>query len=140
MITTRPAPTRRRALALLALPAVTAAALGACSADDSPSLTATTSGPGSEPSAVGTLVDVRTPGEYAAGHLDGAINIDSSAGDFTEQLEALDKHAAYTVYCRSGNRSARAVETMTELGFTDVHDAGGMEEASQALGVPVVTE
>lgn len=85
------------------------------------------------------IVDVRTPAEFAEGHLEGAVNIDIQAGDFTTQLEPLDRHAHYVVYCKSGNRSARAVNIMDSSGFTDVTDAGGMPDASATTGVPIVT-
>jgi len=71
------------------------------------------------------VIDVRTPAEFASGHLSGALNIDSSAPDFQEQLNALDKSKAYAVYCRSGNRSATALKTMRGLNFAAVADLGG---------------
>lgn len=84
----------------------------------------------------GTVVlDVRTPGEFADGHVDGARNVDINANDFREQLSSLDREARYVVYCQSGNRSAAAVEVMQELGFTDVADAGGFRDLAEA-GAP----
>ncbi|MBD3758055.1 MAG: rhodanese-like domain-containing protein [Microbacterium sp.] len=85
-----------------------------------------------------TVVDVRTPAEYAAGHLDGAVNLDVSAAGFETELEALDPTADYLVYCRSGSRSARAVALMEQAGFTSVHDAGGLSDAATATGLAVV--
>lgn len=66
------------------------------------------------------VLDVRTAEEYAAGHLADAMLIDFYAVDFADQLDQLDKTAKYVVYCRSGNRSASAIETMRSLGFVDV--------------------
>lgn len=86
----------------------------------------------------GTVVDVRTPAEYAAGHLDGAVNLDVSAAGFETELEALDPTADYVIYCRSGNRSSRAVALMEQAGFTSVRDAGGISDAATATGLTVV--
>ena len=58
----------------------------------------------------GTVVlDVRTPQEYAEGHLEGAQNYDVSAPDFAQSLTGLDPTASYAVYCRTGVRSAAAL-------------------------------
>jgi phage shock protein E len=72
-----------------------------------------------------TIIDIRTPQEYASGHIDGAINIDFYATDFTQQLEKLDKVAPYSIYCRSGSRSGKALGIMKDLGFHDVVDLQG---------------
>ena len=72
-----------------------------------------------------TLVDVRTPGEFASGHIDGARNIpvDVLGGRLRELSE---KDATIVVYCRSGARSGRASKILTSNGFTNVHDLGPM--------------
>ena len=72
-----------------------------------------------------TIIDIRTPQEYSSGHIDGAINIDFYATDFAQQLEKLDKVATYSIYCRSGSRSGKALDIMKNLGFTDVADLQG---------------
>ena len=73
------------------------------------------------------ILDVRTPAEFASGHLEGARNIDVEASDFEQKISALDKTAPYAVYCRSGNRSGVAVAAMTGLGFTSTfHLTGGV--------------
>ena len=82
---------------------------------------------------------MRTPGEYDEGHLEGAVNIDFSASDFTEQISALDPAATYQVYCRSGNRSAQAVAAMQAAGFANVSDLGGIQDASQTTGLKIVS-
>ena len=69
------------------------------------------------------VVDVRTPAEFAAGHVAGALNLDVTAPDFGAQVRALDPGAGYLVYCQSGNRSAAAAQQMAELGVGDVVDA-----------------
>ncbi len=73
------------------------------------------------------VLDVRTPTEYADGHLAGALNIDVESPDFADQIAALDKTAPYAIYCRSGNRSAVAMSEMADAGFTDLaHLVGGI--------------
>jgi phage shock protein E len=72
-----------------------------------------------------TIIDIRTPQEYSSGHIDGAINIDFYAPDFAQQLERLDKVAAFSIYCRSGSRSGKALDIMKNLGFTNVADLQG---------------
>jgi rhodanese-related sulfurtransferase len=81
------------------------------------------------------VIDVRTPGEYAAGHIAGAQNIDVEAGDFAQRISTLDPKGAYLVYCRTGRRSAVAAEQMAAAGFTDIVDGGGLD-ALVAAGAP----
>lgn len=132
--------TRRRALATLVLPVAATASCGSGAGTAGGSSTTEPAAPDARvPTDPGTLLDVRTPQEYAEGHLEGAVNIDVTGTTFVDQVEALDHEARYTLYCRSGNRSAQAKSQMEGLGFTDVHDAGGMEQAAEALGLPVVT-
>jgi rhodanese-related sulfurtransferase len=86
-----------------------------------------------------TVIDVRTAGEYAAGHLPGAINIDVEAPGFADSVSQLPKDESYFVYCRSGNRSGVATEQMAQLGFTDLYDLQGGITDWQATGGSVVT-
>jgi phage shock protein E len=86
-----------------------------------------------------TIVDVRTPQEYAQGHLPGAVNLDVSSPDFAARIAALDPSAPYAVYCRSGNRSGVALEAMAEQGFTAAYHLGGGIGAWQEAGGEVVT-
>ena len=83
------------------------------------------------------LVDVRTPGEYAEGHLKGAVNININAGDFEQQLSRLNKDVPVFVYCRSGGRSARAAGKMESMGFKKVYNMDGGITAWGAAGKPV---
>ncbi|MBV6728983.1 rhodanese-like domain-containing protein [Nocardioides daeguensis] len=123
---------------------LTLTAATACAEDDA-SIGATSTGPAvreAAPSAIAvdattTVVDVRTAEEFAAGHLEGAVNIDVSAPDFEAQLAQLDPAATYIVYCHSGNRSAQATAAMAALGFAEVVDAGGIEHAAAATGLPI---
>lgn len=71
------------------------------------------------------LVDVRTPGEFAAGHIPGAINIPVQQLD-TRMSELQPKDAAVVVYCRSGHRSGNAARMLKNAGFPAVHDLGPM--------------
>jgi rhodanese-related sulfurtransferase len=83
-------------------------------------------------------LDVRTPGEFAEGHLKGARLIDFQSGNFENEISILDKNATYTVYCRSGNRSGQAVKVMRDTGFTKVFNMnGGVIDWANA-GLPLV--
>lgn len=84
------------------------------------------------------VIDVRTPNEYSQGHLDGAVNIDIENANFGTILSQLPTDGEYVVYCRSGNRSAKAVEIMKASGFTNVTDAHGINDASSATGIAIV--
>lgn len=64
------------------------------------------------------LVDVRTPQEYEAGHIPGALNIDVRSADFDTQVAKLNKKKPVAVYCRSGVRSRIAASKLAGMGFT----------------------
>jgi rhodanese-related sulfurtransferase len=66
------------------------------------------------------ILDVRTPGEFAEGHIKGAVNLDVQSPTFEEGLRALDRKKSYLVYCRTGNRSRRAVLAMETQGFRSI--------------------
>ena len=85
------------------------------------------------------VLDVRTPAEFAAGHLKGAIDLDIRSADFTTRLAGLDEAATYAVYCHSGNRSAAALSQMSAAGFTHAADLAGGITAWTGAGRPVVT-
>jgi rhodanese-related sulfurtransferase len=71
------------------------------------------------------LLDVRTPGEFASGHIEGAINI--PVQDLGGRLAELgDKKRGLVVYCRSGHRSGQASKLLKGAGFSAVHDLGAM--------------
>lgn len=63
------------------------------------------------------LVDVRTPREFHAGHLEGAVNIDFKQADFLQQMQALDKERTLYIYCHSGGRSGRALSMLSDSGW-----------------------
>ena len=102
-------------------------------------MTACSAGPAEPPVAGSVVIDVRTPQEYAEGHLQGAMNIDVQSGSFEQQVSELETGGSYVVYCRSGNRSARAADLMAKLGFQHVVNAGGLQDAAHATGLPIVT-
>ena len=80
------------------------------------------------------------PEEFAAGHLRGAVNIDVNGPDFKAAVGELSKDGEYALYCRSGNRSATALATMKDLGFTHAYHLGGGIGAWTAAGGEVVTD
>ena len=71
------------------------------------------------------LVDVRTPGEYAEGHLPEALNIDVNGEGFIEKMAKVRKNKNVLLYCRSGKRSARAASILDSLGYTKVYNLEG---------------
>ena len=66
------------------------------------------------------LLDVRTSEEYNNGHLKGSINIDYFSDDFSDEISSLGLESPILVYCRSGNRSGKAMKIMYDLGFIEV--------------------
>lgn len=82
-----------------------------------------------------TVIDVRTPEEFAVAQVDGAQLVDVQDPGFDAEIEALDPSITYVVYCRSGNRSAAAAERMRDAGLT-VLDGGSLEDM-EAAGWPV---
>ena len=84
------------------------------------------------------LLDVRTPSEFASGHLAGATNIDFESGTFATDILKLDKAKTYAVYCRSGNRSGQATAIMAKDGFKSIINLDGGINNWQSAGNPVV--
>ena len=67
------------------------------------------------------LLDVRTPGEFAKGSIEGSINV--PVDKINTVFDSVpDKSAKVYVYCLSGSRSAQAVDAMVKLGYTNVFD------------------
>jgi len=71
------------------------------------------------------VLDVRTPGEFARGHLEGALLIDYHSPEFRDRMAGLDRTKSYLVYCRTGSRSSRTVRIMNELGFQHIYHLEG---------------
>ena len=68
------------------------------------------------------ILDVRTPGEFAQGYINRAINIDYRSNDFENNIDKLDKNKTYFVYCYSGGRSGKAASYMRSSGFKKVYE------------------
>lgn len=71
------------------------------------------------------VLDVRTPKEFNAGHLEGAVNMDWLSGNFDSMVKPLDKNETIYVYCKIGGRSAKAQARLKVLGFTNVVNLEG---------------
>ena len=84
------------------------------------------------------IIDVRTPSEFAEGHVEGSINLDLESGQFEAELPNLDPAQPYIVYCRSGRRSGVAVEIMKASGFTQITDYQTLENAANNTGLPII--
>ncbi len=85
-----------------------------------------------------TVIDVRTPEEFAEGHIEGATMIDFYTDTFADEIAALDPDGTYLLYCRSGNRSGQTAVLMDQLGFEQVYDLEGGVNAYGAEGLPLV--
>lgn len=120
---------------------VGAGALAGCSSDQGATSTVSTQQWLEAAEAPGvTVIDVRTPAEFAAGHVEGAVNIDVQSADFATRVQQLAPEGAYALYCRSGNRSGAAADQMAALGFTDLTNLDGGVADLQAAGAPIVTQ
>lgn len=84
-------------------------------------------------SAKTVLIDVRTPEEFAAGHLEGALNIDHSVIDKRIGMTGVGKEDEVILYCRSGRRSAIALNSLKGMGYKKLLDYGGIEDARKKL-------
>ena len=133
-----------KAIRLVVLISFLLATITACSA----STQATTSDPG--PARVGVaefatileepgveIIDVRTPEEFAEGHIAGAVNIPVQQADFGDRIAQLDPNTTYAVYCRSGNRSQPAVDAMEQAGITDIYELESGTKGWTAEGRPL---
>ncbi|MGL5683990.1 MAG: rhodanese-like domain-containing protein [Marinifilaceae bacterium] len=72
------------------------------------------------------VIDVRTPQEFAQGHLPGALNYNVNDADFATKLQSLPKDVPLAIYCQSGGRSAKAVKIASDLGYGGKELAGGI--------------
>lgn len=74
-------------------------------------------------------IDVRTQGEFNGGHVSSAHNIPHS--DIAKRIHELsaDKSQEILLYCRSGNRAGVALRTLTSMGYTNVKNVGGYDDA-----------
>lgn len=85
------------------------------------------------------LIDVRTPAEFVAGHLDGAVNIDFENPTFAAEVHKLNKEIPYFVYCRSGNRSGQAITMMKSEGIQNISELQGGIVSNQSSLTLVTT-
>jgi rhodanese-related sulfurtransferase len=86
------------------------------------------------------ILDVRTPGEFASGYIQNAINMDYFPASFEEDLDKLDKNKTYLVYCGSGFRSANALSMMEALNYVEAYNMlYGLAEW-EALGFPTTSD
>jgi len=83
------------------------------------------------------ILDVRTPKEYAAGHIRGALLYDYYDEGFERKLSLLPKEGTYVVYCATGFRSLRAARFLQKMGNNVIHMDGGIKEWKR-LEYPVV--
>jgi phage shock protein E len=104
--------------------------LSACSSNDSQAVINVASS---------VIIDVRSADEFASGHLQGAVNLNVEDGTLQGALSSLDPSDSYIVYCRSGRRSAIAVEQMTAAGFSNIVDLGSVEDAARATSLAIVS-
>ncbi len=72
------------------------------------------------------LVDVRTPAEYASGHLEGSLNVDWTGPNYEAEFAKLPKDQPLLLYCRSGGRSGQALEYLKSKGYQVQHMDGGI--------------
>ena len=77
------------------------------------------------------MVDVRTPEEFASGSVKGAINI--PLNEVESRINEFKGKPAVVVFCRSGNRSGKAMEYFKSEGMTDVYNGGGYNDMKQSL-------
>ena len=82
------------------------------------------------------LIDVRTPEEFKSGYLEDAINIEwQNIKNLNKEIKKDDK---IYLYCRSGNRSGKATDILINLGYKNVKNIGGIEEASESLNLRII--
>ena len=72
----------------------------------------------------GVIIDVRTPGEFEQGYIEGAHLADVTSASFAESINALgvSKDSPVYVYCRSGSRSKKAMSILESQGYTTIYE------------------
>lgn len=81
------------------------------------------------------VIDVRTPGEFAGGHINGAVNIPYNVIDRQIGSLAKKKEQPIIVYCHSGARSGHAMKTLVKMGYTQVVNGGSLRRMQKSLGM-----
>ncbi|MBE6404992.1 MAG: rhodanese-like domain-containing protein [Lentisphaerae bacterium] len=83
------------------------------------------------------LLDVRTPEEHKTGYLEGAVLLPLAELESKISSKVSGKNTPIYIYCRSGRRAGTAVEKLKTMGYTDLHNLGGLKDAQEKLGIPV---
>ncbi len=84
------------------------------------------------------VLDIRTPKEFKAGHIAEAVLLDYYSPKFVADLKSLDKQKTYLVYCRTGNRTGKAMKLFAEAGLEQVYELEGGIVAWAAQKYPIV--
>ena len=79
------------------------------------------------------IIDVRTQSEWDSGHLKKAVHLPLDAFESGIEGLAKDKDATVYLYCRSGNRSGKALKIMQKLGYTNAANVGGINDARESF-------
>ena len=82
------------------------------------------------------VLDIRTPEEFNAGHIAGAVNIDYFAADFADRIAGLDPAKTYVLHCKSGGRSDRSLPLLRASNITNVHHLEAGFDGWKAAGLP----
>ena len=83
------------------------------------------------------LLDVRTPEEHKTGYLEGALLLPLAELESKISSTVSDKNTPIYIYCRSGRRAGTAVEKLKTMGYTDLHNLGGVKDAQEKLNIPI---
>ncbi len=84
------------------------------------------------------IIDLRTPAEYATGHLNNTYNIDYRSASFMSTMQSFDKTSPIVIYCKGGSRSANASVDLRDDGFKYIYNLIGGIDAWRAQGYPIV--
>ena len=82
------------------------------------------------------LLDVRTPKEFEAERIEGAVMVDYNSPSFREETAKLDRNKTYLVYCRTGHRTDGSLKVMRDLGFRNVSALEGGITKWKEAGLP----
>ena len=82
------------------------------------------------------VIDVRSPAEFASGHLDGAVNLPLDQIESRIGTVVPDKHQPVLLHCLSGTRSGMARNTLRRLGYTQAHNLGSYSRAASLVSQP----
>ncbi|HRQ90977.1 MAG TPA: rhodanese-like domain-containing protein [Bacteroidia bacterium] len=85
-----------------------------------------------------TVLDIRTPEEFADGHIEDAVNIDFTGDGFEAQIAKLDPSKPYLVHCAAGGRSGKSMKIFEKLGFSKIHHLVDGYNGWEDAGKPVV--